>query len=121
MFGRLTCDVGAPGTLTGTLSSVSGVSPCDYTVKNDGNIESLGATVEAWVTPTNSTIAAFYEVKVDATSGTFDSGTTGTWLDCSTSRSWLKSSGTVTFTISFREKASGLVRKTQTGLTLQGT
>lgn len=112
---------GAPGTLTTTLSSVSGASPCDYSVDNDGNIKSLGLTIEAWITPTTAEIAAFYQVKVDVTAGAFDSGTTGTWLDCSSDNSWLKSSGTVTFTISFREKYSGLVRKTQAGVTLQGT
>lgn len=112
---------GAPGAFTATLSSVSGASPCDYTVKNNGKIQSLGVDLEDWITPANATVAAYYEVKVDATSGAFSSGTTGTWLDCSSDRSWIKSAGVVTFTISFREKSSGLVRKTQTGLTLEGT
>lgn len=110
---------GVPGTIQ-SVNSISGASPCDYTVKNDGSIESLGVGNGTWLSPANSAIAALYQVKVDATSGAFDSGTTGTWLDCSTSRSWLKSGGTVTFTISFREKATGNVRNVQTGVTLEG-
>lgn len=110
--------LGGPPGIFQTIPSVSGASPCDFTVKSDGTIESLAVSQGPWISPGSA--AAYYEVKVDPTSGTFSSGATGTWLACTSNRSWFKSSGTVTFTISFREAATGVVRKTQAGVTLQG-
>lgn len=109
----------APGVIQ-TIPSVSGASPCDISIKNNGGIDSLAASLGAWVVPSAAGVAANYEVKVDPTAGAFSSGTTGTWLDCATTRVWMKSAGTVTYTISFREKGSLIVRSVQTGRTLQG-
>lgn len=94
----------------------TGPSPASFIVNNDGT---LYAGAEDWVTPATVGIAALYQVKVDPTSGSFSGGdVTGTWLDCSSTRQWDIASGTVVFTVSFREKASGQVRSVQTGIGL---
>ena len=112
---------GAPGIINGALGGSEEASPAFFIIDNDGSYDQTAGSLGAWVTPANATVAAHYQVKVDATSGTFSSGTTGTWLDCSSDNAWTKSGGSVTFTISFREKASGIVRSTQAGLVLTGT
>lgn len=108
---------GAPGAINGALpDSTSSVGGAGFELQNDGDcVASVGAgtgTVD-WVTPSDTTTAAFYEVKVDATSGAFSSGTTGTWLALSSSRSWTIATGSVTFDVLIREAATGLVRTTQ--------
>lgn len=112
---------GVPGVFTSSLVGESEASPALWSVLNDGTYTSNTESLGVWVTPATSAVAALYQVKVDATSGAFTTGTTGTWLDCSSNQSWTKILGSVTFTVSFREKASGIVRKTQTGIVLQGT
>ncbi len=112
---------GAPGVINGSLPNGGVSDPADATwqLSNDGSYSISGASAGNWVDPASSTVAAYYQVKVDATSGAFSSGGTGSWLDLSTSRAWTKTSvGSVTFTVTIREKASGTVRSTQTGVTL---
>ena len=112
---------GAAGIINGAIVASAEASPALFSVLNTGAYTDTSLSFTGnWVTPATTTIAAQYQVKVDATSGSFSSGTTGTWLDCSSHQSWTKSSGSVTFTISFREKATGIVRSVQTGLVLQG-
>lgn len=110
----------APGTITTTITSGSDTSPATFEVGSSGNYVN-GAAVGDWVTPATSANAAFYQVKVDPTTGSFSSGTTGTFLDCSTPRTYTKSSGAVTFTVTFREKATQIVRSIITDITLTGT
>lgn len=124
MIGPLLDDGGAPGALQDLRSASSGSGDCELQLQNDGDVayteDGVVDSGDDWILPANTTIAAFYEVKVDVTAGSMSAGTTGSWLALSTTRSWSKGAGTgtVTFTISFREAASGAVVKTQTGLTL---
>lgn len=115
---------GAPGVINGALPNSSAISPSNYVIGNGGtySINGGGASGD-WVSPSSALIAAYYQVQVDPTSGTFDGGSaaTGSYLDCSSTRTWTKSAGVVTFTISFREKATGVVRSVQAGVTLTGS
>jgi hypothetical protein len=61
-----------------------------YRLNSNGQVESLvngsPTTLEQWCTPTSA--AGNYEARVTVTSGALSSGTTGTWLALSTSRTW---------------------------------
>lgn len=112
---------GAPGVITTTINNGTNTSPATFEIGSAGQyVNGSGASAD-WVTPATSGNAALYQVKVDATVGGFDTGTTGTFLDCSSPRTYTKSAGTVTFTVTFREKATQVVRSTITGVTLTGT
>jgi len=113
---------GPPGTLAAALSNSSNAISCSADIQNDGEHvfgDGIGgAATEAWVTPTVAAVAAAYEVRVDVNSGTFSTGTTGTWLACSTSRAWTKvGSGVVNFNMSFRQ-VGGPTLKTYSGMTM---
>lgn len=43
-----------------------------------------------WITPKHATVGDAFEIKVDPTSGSFSSGTTGTWLALSTDRTYTR-------------------------------
>jgi hypothetical protein len=122
VLGALIGAGGVPGVINGSLPS--GVSTlgatAGFTIQSNGTYNISTGQLGNWVTPASGTIAALYQVKVDPTSGSFTGGAaTGTWLDCSTTRGWnLDPDNAVTFTISFREKATGIVRSVQTGITL---
>jgi hypothetical protein len=109
---------GAPGVIAGAATGANSAVGV-LTIANDGT-GSCGTTNKNWVAPATATVAAFYEVKIDVTAGAFTAGSaTGSYLDCATSRTWTRAgAGTVTFNATFREKATGIVRSTQTGLTL---
>lgn len=115
---------GAPGVINRNAGAYSAAQSggASVNVNANGTLSGSGHPGANWVTPTNSTTAAAYQVKVDATAGTFSLGTTGTWIDCSTGPGWSKAvTGSVTFTISFREKATTLVRATIAGEVLDAT
>ncbi len=61
-----------------------------YRLNSNGQVESLvngsPTTLEQWCTPTSA--AGNYEARVTVNSGALSSGTTGTWLALSTSRTW---------------------------------
>jgi hypothetical protein len=61
-----------------------------YRLNSNGEVESLingfTTTLEQWCTPTSA--AGNYEARVTVNSGSLSSGTTGTWLALSTSRTW---------------------------------
>jgi hypothetical protein len=107
---------GAPGVINGAIPGGSDTPEATLVITNDGTFTTSGGSGN-WVTPASTTVAAFYQVKVDETSNAFTSGTVGTWLDCSSSRTWVEDAGSVTCTISFREKTTGIVRSVQTGVT----
>jgi hypothetical protein len=114
---------GAPGVINGSLPNGTLETEATFFLQNTGAYEIAGVA-GSWVAPANSTVAAFYQVKVDVTSGGFASGTTGTWLDMSSSRTWTCQDGvavSATFTVTFREKASQVVRSTQAGVVLTAT
>lgn len=116
---------GAPGVINDSLPDGIANGACGFTLNSDGTYAISTSQTGNWVTPASTTVAAYYQVKVDATSGAFSTGTTGAWLDMSGNHSWSlnppASAGSefVTFTVTFREKATGIVRSTQTGLTLE--
>lgn len=114
---------GAPGIINASLPNGSNAGSSDWTLANDGSGDTGdgagGALFFNWVLPPSAVIAAFYQVKVDVTAGAFSVGTTGVFLDLSVTRGWTKTvPGTVTFTVTIREKATGVVRTVQAGKTL---
>ena len=118
---------GAPGIFATTLSSGTNPTSCEFQIQNDGEHlfgdGASGATTEDWITPSDTNTAAYYQVKSDVTAGSFNTDpSAGVYLDCSTTRTWIKTAaGTVTFTLTFREKGSGLIRKTYAGMTMTVT
>lgn len=121
MFGRLHTDDFAPGAIQSLGAGAGGAGTSSFGLENDGDLTINGVDGGSdWVLPANATVAAFYQVKVDVTSGSFTSGdSTGSYLDLSSSRSWTRTgTGTVNYNVTFREKATGIVRSTQNGLTM---
>lgn len=116
-------NAGASGVLASTLPSSSFAASNDWQLKNDGTFVSAGATGQNWVTPANASVAALYQAKTTVTAGAFSADpSAGVYIDLSTSRNWQKSvAGSVTFNLSIREKATGIVRATYTGITLTTT
>jgi hypothetical protein len=101
-----------------TLSS-STTGSAVYSIGNTGVLtySSGGSSPTVnWVTPANAAVAARYQVKVSVISGAFASGPAAdTWHDCSTTRTWSVGSGVgVTFTITIREKDTGIERSSAT-------
>lgn len=71
------------------------ISPTDASttlnINSDGTVVATGANTGTlasynWITPTTGSTT--YYVRATLTSGTFTSGTTGTWLALSSNRSW---------------------------------
>jgi len=89
------------------------------TVVGNGNTNDGDITPNpGWYTPTTGSIGNTYEIRVTATSGTFTSGTVGSWLALSSVRTWTVSSNTlktVTFTIEIRVASTSEVVATTTG------
>lgn len=112
---------GPPGIIQSLGAGAGGVGSSSFGLVNDGSLTINGSGSGSWVLPANSGVAAFYQAKVDVTSGSFTAGdTTGSYLDLSTSRSWTRTgTGTVNYDVTFREKATGIVRSTQTGLVME--
>lgn len=113
---------GAPGLLNqSSWADAADPGGASLNVNNDGTFDGSGSPGGDWVTPALASVAAFYQIKVDATSGSFSSGTTGTWLDLSSTQSWSRNAGdSVGFALQIREKLSTLVRLSITG-TLDAT
>jgi hypothetical protein len=109
---------GAAGVIQNVSNGVDAVG-VTLVVGSDGTYSMTGTAGGNWINPPSTTIAAQWEVKIDATAGAFTSGTTGTWLAASGSPGWIEDSGTVTFDISWRDAATQTVRKVQTGVTMQ--
>lgn len=110
---------GSPGVINQTPGWPSGTDPGGVTlsVANNGGYSVSGGSPASgtWVTPAVAEVIAYYQIKVDATSGSFSSGTTGTWLDLTSTRTWTRDAGAdVEFTLSIREKATTRVRLTLT-------
>jgi hypothetical protein len=120
--------LGGGGRAAGSINQSAGwpsaasAGGASINVNNDGTFTGSGSGGGNWVTPTNAAVAALYEIRVDATAGSFSTGTTGSWLDLGTTRSWSRNAGSdVTFTLSIREKGSGVVRVTLVGEVLDAT
>lgn len=114
---------GAPGVINDSLPVGAALAAtATWRLNNDGTYTISGESDANWVTPANTTVAAFYQVKVDITLGAFSTGTTGSYVDLSSTQTWTMDSAgdpeSVTFDVTIREKATGIVRSVQTGLTL---
>ena len=107
--------------------SVSGVRPqtAGYSIANDGNAkDGTGLVLEAWLIGGS---VANYDVRVTPQSGATLTGTTGSWLNCATTRSWsITNNGTNNSTLSsqflveIRLTSSGVVQASAT-ITLSAT
>jgi len=113
---------GAAGAINGALPHGSGVGGTQtWQLNNDGSYTIAGAAGGDWLTPSEAALAADWEVKIDVTVGAFATGATGTWLALSSSRAWTTdepTSSSCTFTVSFRDKHTTVVRSTQAGVML---
>lgn len=69
------------------------------------------ATTEWWPPNPVTDVGAGYDIRVTETSGTFSSGTVGTWIALSSDRTWMvnadNSTNTVSFTIEIRPTGGG--------------
>ncbi|HVJ30908.1 MAG TPA: hypothetical protein VNA66_11420 [Gammaproteobacteria bacterium] len=110
----------AAGEINGSIPNASGAPTSLWQLSNDGTYSISGESVANWVTPASAPIAALYQVKTEVTAGSFDTDpSAGAYLDLSSTRAWEKTSpGTVTFTVTFREKSTGHVRSVQAGKTV---
>jgi hypothetical protein len=120
---------GPPGIINPTIPDGTSVNAgvCQMQLTNDGTYAISPSQTGNWVTPASAVIAAMYQVKVDVNAGSFTSGTVGSFIDLSSTRLWSlneaapPSTTTVTFTLTIREKATGIVRSVQAGKTLEAT
>ena len=97
-------DVGA-----GTYANALG-NPGSYALESDGDImaATTGAATDVgdWITPKASAPGA-YEVRATLNSGTLATGTTGSWLALTSTRTWTTAvSGTANLTIEIRDGAT---------------
>lgn len=109
----------------GTISDeVTSPTTCDveYQLTNGGlekyALTSGGfVTLGSWVIPTAN--AGNYEVRATLNSGSLTSGTTGSWLALSTTRTWVRQriaigSSSANLTIEVRRASDGLVMASKT-------
>ena len=97
--------------LSGFVSEiVAGTAPAFYTMETTGVITHAngGGT---WLL---NGASSNYEVFATVTVGTLSSGTTGSWIDFSTDRTWQKNVGSCTFTLELRDKWTTTTIKTVT-------
>ena len=99
-----------------SASSSSSPSTAGYTLNADGLVykieEATSAQVEQWVAPAARAID--YEAKVTMISGALTSGTVGSWLPLSTTRTWTRVAArfayqTCTFTVEIRRAGVGTI------------
>lgn len=100
---------GVAGIINQSLPSGTNTGSTSVQFSNAGVYTYDVGTVN-WVTPANSTIAAQYQLQVNVVAGGA-TGTMDTWLDLSTSRSYITATlGNNTLRVRIREKATGIVR-----------
>lgn len=97
-----------------------GPATVTYQINSNGTVvSSTSGILESWLLGggTNSN----YEVMATIVSGTLSSGTTGSWLNCSTTHSWAKSNSaqnnsvlTVVLTVQIRFASTGVVQDSAT-------
>jgi hypothetical protein len=91
-----------------------------YSIGNDRTVkDNFGATLETWLATTGT--VSNYQVRVTVTSGSLTSGTTGSWLSCSTTRTWSllnnnrdNSTETTVFLVEIGLVSSGVVQASAT-------
>lgn len=104
-----------------------GAATASYVVANNGTVQNHAAAVlETWLNGSGGSVGN-YEVRATVTSGSVTSGTTGSWLSCSTSRTWSvlnsaadNSTLTAVMTVEIRLASSGVVQDSAT-ITLEAT
>lgn len=111
----------APVSLTdrSCFASSSTTAVASYTIANDGRVrDQASGILESWLM---SGSASAYEVIATLTSGTLASGTTGSALVCSTSRTWAISNSardnstvTAVITVQIRDVATHTIQATAT-------
>lgn len=105
--------------ITDQLVYSTGTSPgvtSTYTIDSDRTAKDNGLVIETWL---RDGVSSSYEVRATLTSGTLSAGTTGSWLSCSTDRSWTVTRGafgieTAVVLIEIRDAGSGTVRDSAT-------
>jgi hypothetical protein len=86
-------DVSISDTEVDTGNQYPNSATAGYRLNANGNVErtidgSNWTIIDVWL---NSGAAGDYQVRLTPTSGTFDTGTTGSWLTLSSTRPWTKS------------------------------
>lgn len=111
--------------LTVTTVQAGAATTANYQLESDGDIGRSNPTGTAmndggdWITP-KAAAGAAYECRATLISGTLTSGTTGSWLALSTTRTWGVNSGSppgkkvCTFTLEIRRASDGVVLDTAT-------
>ena len=102
-----------------------GVATASYTISSDGKVRNQASTIlESWLL--NGSASSF-EVRATVTSGSLSSGTTGSWLACSSDRTWSvvnsaadNSTISVVMTVEIRD-ASTLVVADSATITIEAT
>lgn len=123
--GAISTMMASSGTVTVQPQTVSDNVPgasasSTYNLVNDGTATystlggGSGSFPGEWVSPANSGNAALYEARATLTSGTFTSGTAGSWLALSSTRSWNVTQGsagtkTAVFTLEIRRVSDSVV------------
>jgi hypothetical protein len=68
--------------------AIGGSATATYQITDDGTVRNHNNTVlESWLNGAGGSVAN-YEVRATVISGPLTSGTTGTWLSCSTTPAW---------------------------------
>lgn len=101
---------------TATDTNHGGTASASIAVNSTGTVTGTNVSTYDWVLPHAN--AGNYEIRATIFSGTLTSGTTGTWLALSASRTWNKQStgtdATCVLTMELRIAATGLIVKTVT-------
>lgn len=87
-------NTGTPGTVTldstyNPTSTGSGVQSADFGLESDGDVIVNGVDVGDWLSP-KSAAPSLYEVRATVVSGSVSTGTTGSWLALTSTRSWTR-------------------------------
>lgn len=110
---------GPPGQIQ-NVASAFGFGSAVLSLLTDGTYTASGSAGGNWVEPPAA--AEHWEVRASLTAGSLSSGATGSWLDFSSNRSWATTGNeSATMTLEWRDKYTGTVRHTQTGIEIAST
>lgn len=110
-------------------SKVLATAAASCTLNTDGTCTNTPSTSPTnWYTPTTGSIGTGYWVRATATSGSLSSGTTGSWLQLNSARTWVRDNagteGTLsaTLTLEIATDSGGVnIVATRTGIVLSAT
>ena len=105
---------GGSGSVTLNNASVSsfgfGTRTAGWKIDADGYVYTLKQASYTQKNQWTADAVANYEVKATLVSGAVTTGTTGSWLSCSTDREWtVNSDGSVSLNIEVRDSATAIV------------